>query len=111
MTPSSETEIWGGLNGKVVALGIVVICPIDKNRDHYTKNLLFGPNIQIFGSNKHIFAVAFSSKNQDFLPKNDQIWPEIGIFVHFGPGLAHLVPCWWVGWWLYLARHLFTLCT
>ena len=27
--------------------------------------------------------------------------------------LAHLVPCWWVGWWLwrglYLARHLFTL--
>ena len=22
----------------------------------------------------------FSSKNQDFLPKNDPIWPEIGIF-------------------------------
>ena len=37
--------------------------------------------------------------------------PKIGIFVHFGP--AHLVPCWWVGWWLwrglYLASHLFTL--
>ena len=30
----------------------------------------------------------FSSKNQDCLPKNDQIWPEIGIFVHFGPGLT-----------------------
>ena len=37
--------------------------------------------------------LAFSSKNQDFLPKNDQIWPEIGIF-------AHLVPCWGVGRWL-----------
>ena len=22
------------------------------------------------------------------MPKNDPIWPEIGIFVHFGPGLA-----------------------
>ena len=22
------------------------------------------------------------------MPKNDQIWPEIGIFSHFGPGLA-----------------------
>ena len=30
----------------------------------------------------------FSSKKKDFLPKKDQIWPEIGIFVHFGPGLA-----------------------
>ena len=30
----------------------------------------------------------FSSKNKDFLPKNDQIWPKIGIFVHFLPGLA-----------------------
>ena len=28
----------GGPNGKVVALGIVVICPIDKNGDHYSKN-------------------------------------------------------------------------
>ena len=27
----------------------------------------------------------FSSKKQDFLPKNDQIWPEIGIFDHLGP--------------------------
>ena len=34
----------------------MVICPIDKNRDHYTKNWLLAPNIQIFGSKKHIFA-------------------------------------------------------
>ena len=27
-------------------------------------------------------------KNRIFLPKNDQIWPKIGIFVHFGLGLA-----------------------
>ena len=30
--------LGGGPNGKVVAPSIVVICPIDKNRDHYTKN-------------------------------------------------------------------------
>ena len=39
MAHSSETEFfWDGPNGKVVAPDIVVICPIDKNRDHYTKN-------------------------------------------------------------------------
>ena len=38
MTPSPETEIfWGGPNGKVVAPGILVICPVDKNRDYHTK--------------------------------------------------------------------------
>ena len=47
---------WGGLNGKVVAPGRVVICSIDKNCDHYTKNWLLAPNIQILGSKKHIFA-------------------------------------------------------
>ena len=42
MIPSSE--FGGGLNGKVLAPGIVVICPIDKNRDHYTK-IDFWPQI------------------------------------------------------------------
>merc|ERR1711940_99858 len=28
-------------------------------------------------------AYDFSSKKKDFLPQNDQIWPEIGIFGHF----------------------------
>ena len=32
----------------------------------------------------------FSSKKKDFLPKNDQIWPKIGIFGQFGPGHAGL---------------------
>lgn len=45
------------------------------------------------------------------LPKNDQIWPKIGIFGHLGPGLAGsfsalLVA---VARGLYLTRHLFTL--
>ena len=31
-----------------------------------------------------------SSKKKDFLPKNDQIWPKIGIFGQFGPGHAGL---------------------
>ena len=32
------------------------------------------------------------------MPKKVQIWPENGIFVHFGPGLAGLF-----GWWLWRA--------
>ena len=57
----------------------------------------------------------FSSKKKDFLPKNDQIWPKIGIFGQFGPGHAGLFGALLVGWLvvvargLYLARHLFTL--
>ena len=39
MTHSSETETFGGvLNGKNIALGIVVICSVDKNRDQVTTN-------------------------------------------------------------------------
>ena len=37
-------------------------------------------------------------KKRIFCPKNDPIWPEIGIFVHFGPGLAGSF-----GWWLWRA--------
>ena len=54
-------------------------------------------------------------KKRIFLPQNDPIWPEIGISIHFGPGLAGSVGALSVGWLvvvargLYLARHLFTL--
>ena len=58
-------------------------------------------------------AYDFSSKKKDFLPKNHQIWPKIGIFGQFEPGHAfgallvgQLVG---VARGLYLARHLFTL--
>merc|ERR1711884_426803 len=57
----------------------------------------------------------FSSKKKDFLPKNVQIWPEIGIFGQFGPGHAGLFGALFAGWLLvvarglYLVRHLFTL--
>ena len=49
------------------------------------------------------------------LSKNDQIWPKIGIFVHFWPGLAGSFGALLVAWLVvvargqYLARHLFTL--
>ena len=49
------------------------------------------------------------------MPKTDQIWPEIGIFGHLGPGLAGSFNARLVSWLvvmargLYLARHLFTL--
>ena len=58
----------------------------------------------------------FSSKKKDFLPKNNQIWPKIGIFGQFGPGHAGFFGALLVGRLvvvargLYLARHLFTLC-
>ena len=57
----------------------------------------------------------FSSKKKDFLPKNDQIWPKIGIFGRFEPGHAGFFGALFVGRLvvvargLYLARHLFTL--
>ena len=57
----------------------------------------------------------FSSKKKDFLPKNDQIWPKIGIFGHFGSGHAGLFSALLMGrllvvaHGLYLVRHLFTL--
>ena len=38
MTLNSESFFWGGPNGKGVALGALVICPADKNRDSKTKN-------------------------------------------------------------------------
>ena len=49
MTHSLKTKIFlgGGPNGKVVALGILVICPVDKNRDSKTK-LTFGPKYPNF---------------------------------------------------------------
>ena len=49
------------------------------------------------------------------MPKNDQIWPKIGIFGQFGLGHAGLFGALLVGRLvvvargLYLARHLFTL--
>ena len=43
-----------------------------------------------------------------FCPKATKIGPEIGIFVHLGPGLAGSFG-WWLWRGLYLARHLFTL--
>ena len=39
--------------------------------------------------------------------------PNLLEIVFFCPLQAHLVPCWWVGWWLwrglYVARHLYTI--
>ena len=46
----------------------------------------------------------FTSKKKDFLPQNDQIWPEIGISIHFGPGLAGSVGALLVGWLVVVAR-------
>ena len=53
-------------------------------------------------------------KNWIFCPRTSKFGPKLAFF----PLMAHLVPCWWVGWWLwragrgpYVARHLFTLCT
>ena len=57
-----------------------------------------------------------SPVKKGFLPKNDQIWPKIGIFGQFVPGHAGLFGALLVGRLvvvargLYLARHLLTLC-
>ena len=62
------------------------------------------------------FSVVWVTKLRIFLTKNNQIWPEIGIFGHVGPGLAGSFGALLVGWLvvvarrLYLSRHLSTLC-
>ena len=61
MSPKKCPIAWkrnffqGGPNWKVVAPGILVICPVDNNPNYHTKNWLFAPNIQILGSKLHIF--------------------------------------------------------
>ena len=59
---------------------------------------------------KKNFVTTTSVKKKGFFAQKR---PNLARNWHFCPLLAHLVPCWWVGWWLwrglYLARHLFTL--
>ena len=54
--PKMVNFFQGGPSGKFVAPSILLICPVDKNRDSKTKTWLLAPNIQILGSKKHIFA-------------------------------------------------------
>ena len=90
-----------GLNGKVVALGILVIFPVDKNRNYHTKNWLFTPNIQIFGSKKGHFFHNFSTRKRCLIgflkwgyQKFYSLPPKKWIFGHktakFCPKLAFL---------------------
>ena len=53
-------------------------------------------------------------KKRIFCPKTTQFGPKLAFLLILGQALpAQLVPCRWVGWWLwhglYLARHLFSL--
>ena len=43
-------------------------------------------------------------KKRDLLPKNDQIWPKIGIFGQFGPGHAGIFGALLVGRLVVVAR-------
>ena len=107
---SSETEFfWGGPNGKVVAPGVLVICPGDKDRGSKTKKWLLAPNTRILWSKLHIFFPSgplepgrsiFSTqkgcligsliwgnqkfyslppKKMDFSAQNWHSWPNMGI--------------------------------
>ena len=112
-----ENFFWGGPNGKVVALGIMVICPADKNCNYQTKNWILAPNIQIFGSKKHIFVPSgqvgphqsmFSSRKryligsliwgyQKFcsIPPKKDFWPKtakLGQNWHFLPNIGSFGP-------------------
>ena len=112
----------GGPNGKIVAPGILVICPVGKDCNYHTKNWLLAPNIQILGSKLHIFVPSSqfephwsrsstrkrcligsllwdtksftpSPQKMDFWPKNGQICPKTGIFGQTWAFLAHLTQC------------------
>ena len=53
--PPKGKIFWVGANGKVIAPGVLVICPVDKNRDSQTKNWLLAQNIHFFWHGLHIF--------------------------------------------------------
>ena len=46
----------------------------------------------------------FPVEIRTFLPQNNQIWPKIGIFVHFVSGLAGSFGVLLVGWLVAVAR-------
>ena len=116
---TSETEIfWGGPNGKVVAPGIPVICPIDKIPK---QEIDFWPQTSKFWGQKGTFSplaanwsltdqcfqhekgVSLESRYEgtkiftpcpqklDFGPKNGQIWPKTGILGQISAFLPHLI--------------------
>ena len=109
----NETFLGGGPNGKVLAPDILVICPVNKNRDYYTK-IDFSPQISKFRPWRPIGALPINffntkkvshwipdmrlpkvllhpPKNLEFLPKIGQIWPQTGIFGQIWAFLAHLI--------------------
>ena len=99
--PPKGKIFWVGTNGKVIALGVLVICPVDKNRDSQTKNWLLAQNTHFFWHGLHIFvpsgqlepqyqhfqhergvSAAFWQKRPN-LAQNKHFWPNIGIFNQF----------------------------
>ena len=107
MTHCSETEIfWGGLNGKVEAPGILVICPVVKNHYYHTK-IDFLPQISKFLGQKNTFlfqAANWSLSGQFFQHRKVPCWlPDVRmpkVLLHtpqkmdLGPKLAILANYW-----------------
>ena len=115
MTHSLETEFFwgGGLNGKVVAPGILGKCPVDKNCNYHTNKLTFSLKYPNFWVKKAIFVPSgqlephwsmFSTRKRCL--NCSLIW-KYQKFYSIPPKKwilsAHLVPCWWVVWWLWRA--------
>ena len=121
--PLLENEFFwgGGSNGKVVAPGILVMCPADKNRDYHTKKWLFAPNIQIFGQKSTFSPLAANwsladqcfqhekgvslewgyqkfysllPKNWIFCPKTAKFCPKLAFLAKYG----HYWPIWFNAW-------------
>ena len=83
MTHSSETEFfWGGSNGKVVALGVLVKCPVDDYHDSKTKNCLLPQISKFWGPN-----CTFSS-----LMAN---WSSTGQYFHHEKGASSVPSLIW----------------
>ena len=87
LTHRSKTEIFLGVvpTGKVIAPGILMICPVDKKRNS-KKKLLLAPigasMVNAFNSKKGVLLVpgyegtkgfTHSPQKMDLLPKNGQI--------------------------------------
>ena len=77
-------------NGKVVAPGLLVICPVYRNRVYHTKNWLLAPNIPIFRSKLHIFVPSSQIEPYRLMfgPLKAKFGPKYAFLVFMGKILA-----------------------
>ena len=84
LPPSPQKNYFRPKNGQIWARTFI-FCPFDPIPDQKTMGISCLGGYSVFVGTK---TFTYSHKNQDFWSINGQIWPKIGNFGHFEPGLA-----------------------